>query len=258
MYAKFKNLEESRFIDGSEYKGTWSMFGMEGVGKFTMPHSAIFEGEFRDDRFHGYGSLYWPCGQRMDGIWIKGECKDKQYVFDDGLNFLKTDWKYCKFPDRRYQLCHKYGLKPAGLTLRTNNQDEFIIPPKCYDAGIGIFNPSQHTIICYSDLKKTIEIPSVKFAKWIKKNCQKAWSEPTGRNIKAFYKYEKRIPSTLLPFSNNSFESWWKRLTTFRQDSTYERKKSYCSCKASSVKEDKNPIEIHLIQTSIEKKYNTI
>lgn len=39
MYAKFKNLEESRFIDGSEYKGTWSMFGMEGVGKFTMPHS---------------------------------------------------------------------------------------------------------------------------------------------------------------------------------------------------------------------------
>lgn len=51
--------------------------------------------------FHGYGSLYWPRGQRMDGIWIQGECRDKQYVFNDGLNFLETDWKYCKFPDRR-------------------------------------------------------------------------------------------------------------------------------------------------------------
>lgn len=37
----------------------------------------------------------------MDGIWIQGECRDKQYVFNDGLNFLETDWKYCKFPDRR-------------------------------------------------------------------------------------------------------------------------------------------------------------
>lgn len=39
MYARFRDLEESRFIDGSEYKGTWSKFGMEGVGKFTMPQS---------------------------------------------------------------------------------------------------------------------------------------------------------------------------------------------------------------------------
>lgn len=39
MYARFNNLEESCFIDGSEYKGTWTTFGMEGVGKFIMPHS---------------------------------------------------------------------------------------------------------------------------------------------------------------------------------------------------------------------------
>ena len=62
---------------------------------------AIFEGEFRDGTFHGHGSMYWPQGQRIDGIWSQGECKDKQYIFNDGLVFRSDDWEYCKFPDRR-------------------------------------------------------------------------------------------------------------------------------------------------------------
>lgn len=61
-----------------------------------------FEGEFRDGTFHGHGSTYWPGGQRIDGVWAKGECKDKRYAFDDGLIYVNTDWRYCQFPDRRF------------------------------------------------------------------------------------------------------------------------------------------------------------
>ncbi|CAD1474408.1 unnamed protein product, partial [Heterotrigona itama] len=226
MNVQLKNSEEeTRFIDGSEYRGTWNTLGMEGIGKFVLPHNAIFEGEFRDGTFHGHGSMYWPRGQRIDGIWLQGECKDKRYIFNDGLVFRSDDWEYCKFPDRRYQTCIKYGLKPAGATLRRNDRNEYVIPPMCYDAGIGIFNPSKCYITSYKDSKKVglikkfikftkhskiLEIPNTKLILWIRKNCQKAW--PIG-NRKDLYKDlfpDTESLSTLLPFSNNSFESWWK------------------------------------------------
>ncbi|KAK9308917.1 hypothetical protein QLX08_001323 [Tetragonisca angustula] len=217
MNVQLKNSEEeTRFIDGSEYRGTWNTLGMEGIGKFVLPHNAIFEGEFRDGTFHGHGSMYWPRRQRIDGIWLQGECKDKQYIFNDGLVFRSDDWEYCKFPDRRYQTCIKYGLRPAGATLRRNDRNEYVIPPMCYDAGIGIFNPSKCYITSYEDSKKILEIPNTKLILWIRKNCQKACPIENRKDL-----YEDLFPgteslSTLLPFSSNSFESWWKRLTTFR------------------------------------------
>ena len=54
----------------------------------------------------------------------------------------------------RYQTCIKYGLRPAGATLRRNDRNEYVIPPMCYDAGIGIFNPSKCYITSYEDSKK--------------------------------------------------------------------------------------------------------
>ncbi|KOC59120.1 MORN repeat-containing protein 5 [Habropoda laboriosa] len=232
MSLRLKSLEEeTRFVDGSEYRGTWNELGMEGIGKFILPHGTVFEGEFRDGTFHGRGSAYWPRGQRVDGIWYQGECKDKRYIFDDGLNFRNKDWEYCKFPDRRYLACLKYGLKPAGATLRTNKRNGFVIPPMCYDSGIGIFNPRTRCITSYRDSKKKapleqliqlserskiLKIPDTKFAQWVEKNCQKAWLEPIGNREDLYenwfsHKFHAEILSTLLPFSNNSFEPWWKR-----------------------------------------------
>ncbi|CAL7938082.1 unnamed protein product [Xylocopa violacea] len=231
-----KNLrEETRFIDGSEYKGTWNVHGMDGVGKFVLPHNTIFEGEFRDGTFHGHGSAYWPRRQRVDGIWVQGECKKKQYVFNDGLTFREDDWKYCQFPDRRYFACHEHGLNPAGATLRTNSRNEFILPPNCYDSGIGVYDPNTHCITSYRNFKKIIEIPSTKFAKWIKTNCQKAWTEPTGHRKELYENwfsptFDTKILSTFLPFSNDSFEPWWKRLTTFTRDSTWKQDKTERKC----------------------------
>ncbi|XP_029052505.1 MORN repeat-containing protein 5-like [Osmia bicornis bicornis] len=213
-----KNPEDENvhFIDDSKYKGTWNALGMEGIGKYVLPHNAMFEGELRDSTFHGHGSMYWIRGQRMDGVWYRGQCNKSRYIFNDGLTFRQKNWKYCKFPDRRYYACLKYGLRPAGATLRTNNQAGLVISPNCYDAGIGIFNPRTNCIVSYRNPNKVLEIPNDAFVRWIESNCLKAWSEPTGYREDLyenwyFTNFDTAILSKLLPFSNNSSDSWWRR-----------------------------------------------
>ncbi|XP_015439322.1 PREDICTED: MORN repeat-containing protein 5 [Dufourea novaeangliae] len=221
MKAGLKNFEErTRFVDGNEYVGTWNALGMDGIGTYILPHSAKFDGEFRDDTFHGYGSVRWPRGQRMDGIWSEGECKDKRYIFEDGLIFLENGWEYCNFPDRRFV---KYVCLETYLsTLRNNKKTETLIPPFCYDAGIGIFNPYTYCIASYRDPNKVVEIPTAKMVQWIQNHCQKAWTEPTGhREILYENWFSRKGDATvfsleLLPFSNASSESWWKRYKTFQ------------------------------------------
>ncbi|XP_017886363.1 MORN repeat-containing protein 5-like [Ceratina calcarata] len=255
MSVQFKNFplinDETRFIDGSEYKGTWDTFGMDGIGKFTLPHNTIFEGEFRHGKFHGHGSMYWPRGQRVDGIWSRGKCEGKEYVFNDSLNFSQRDWKYCKFPDRRYFLCHKYGLRPAGATLRKNDPYELAVPPRCYDSGIGIFNPRTRCITSYQNPKKVLEIPSTEHARWIVKNCQKGTSPPTGHRRELYENwfspdFDEKILSSRLPFTSNSFEPWWQRLTTFRRDNSWKEEKLEDPCLClddESPNADENIIE---------------
>lgn len=55
-------------------------------------------------------------------------------------------------------MCLINGLRPAGATLRTNNEKELIILPGCYDTGIGIFNSRTHCIVSYHDLRKVCYI----------------------------------------------------------------------------------------------------
>lgn len=50
---------------------------------------------------HGRGSIYWPRGQIMDGIWDRGRLTQMRYTFADGLLYQEDEWNYCTFPDRR-------------------------------------------------------------------------------------------------------------------------------------------------------------
>lgn len=68
---------------------------------FMYLSEVILEGEFRDGMLHGHGSMYWPRGQVMDGIWNRGKMEERRYTFADGLTYREDEWNYCKFPDRR-------------------------------------------------------------------------------------------------------------------------------------------------------------
>ncbi|EFN81637.1 MORN repeat-containing protein 5 [Harpegnathos saltator] len=104
---------------------------------------------------HGYGSMYWPRGQIMDGTWNRGKMgNEKRYTFADGLTYEEDEWNYCKFPDRRFYKCIVNGLRPAKEVLKTNDQPTKIIPPFCYDTGTGIFDSDKKCILSYRNNKK--------------------------------------------------------------------------------------------------------
>ncbi|KAK2584373.1 hypothetical protein KPH14_006759 [Odynerus spinipes] len=224
-------LGENIFINGSAYSGTWNAVSMAGFGKFVFPHGTTFEGEFRDDKFHGHGTMSWPRGQSIDGVWINGRLKEKRYRFKDGLEFAEVDWKYCRFPDRRFYACITDGLRPARQTFETNCHPAKIIPSLCYDVGNGIYNPDTYCIMSY-DSKKIMEIPTKAKARWIRNNCRKGHNTPTGYQPWLNENWSEEMDQNLdipycLPLSNDSPQKWWKRLSTFKQDTSIYRKHDY-------------------------------
>lgn len=45
---------------------------MNGKGKTTWPDGRTYEGEYLNDKKHGYGKFTWPDGTSYVGHWING------------------------------------------------------------------------------------------------------------------------------------------------------------------------------------------
>ncbi|XP_050547593.1 MORN repeat-containing protein 5-like [Daktulosphaira vitifoliae] len=157
---------------GSYYKGEWNEKTMHGLGKYHMPEGAIYVGKFENGFFHGPGTIYYPIGSKIKGIWNKGQCQTRTYIFQDGLKFKLNDWKYCKMTDRRYVLEHKHGLQPAARSRISNREIVIETPKGFYDAGDGFYDPRTNTVHDY-ETNEMIRVPSDAGAKWIMENCSK-------------------------------------------------------------------------------------
>ncbi|XP_071566830.1 MORN repeat-containing protein 5 isoform X1 [Temnothorax nylanderi] len=224
--AEIEMLRETRFITGSKYEGTWDAIDMTGIGRYVTPYKVVLEGEFRNGMLHGHGSMYWPRGQRMDGVWIRGRMVQRRYTFADGLAYRENGWDYCVYPDRRFYKCMVNGLKPAGEVLKTNDQPTKIIPPFCYDTGAGIFDPDSNCVTSYRNCKKILQIPTATESAWIKKNCRKGWSEPTGHQewLREYWQSGAADFATLPHVSqDDEAENWWQRLTKFARYSLTDK-----------------------------------
>ncbi|KAG5331419.1 MORN5 protein, partial [Acromyrmex heyeri] len=213
-------LREIQFVTGSKYEGTWNAIDKTGIGRYVTPYKVVLEGEFRDGMLHGHGSMYWPCGQRMDAVWNRGKMEQRRYTFADGLSYRENDWDYCAYPDRRFYKCVVNGLKPAGQVLKTNDQPTKIIPPMCYDTGAGIFDPDSNCITSYRDHKKVLKIPTTIESAWIENNCRKGWTEPTGHQpwLHEYWQSGTADFATLPHVSqDDEAEIWWQRYKYFKQ-----------------------------------------
>ena len=42
---------------------------MNGRGKYTWPSGDVYEGEMKDDKFHGQGTKTYRDGRRESGTW---------------------------------------------------------------------------------------------------------------------------------------------------------------------------------------------
>ncbi|XP_032688925.1 MORN repeat-containing protein 5 isoform X2 [Odontomachus brunneus] len=215
-------LQEIRFISGGKYEGTWNAIDKESIGRYVTSNKVILEGKFQDGMLHGRGSIYWPRGQVMDGTWNRGKMEKKRYTFADGLTYQEDNWTYCTFPDRRFYKCIVNGLRPARKVLRTNEQPTKIIPPFCYDTGIGIFDPGKECVLSYRNCKKVLHIPTMAESVWIKEHCRKGWSAPIGHKAWLYEYFQSgaadfaSLPQ--VPPEDNT-KNWWRRLTRFTRHS---------------------------------------
>ncbi|XP_024939370.1 nexilin isoform X3 [Cephus cinctus] len=212
-------IGEVHFVTGSSYQGTWDAVGMTGTGRYVMSHGVAYEGQFRNNMFHGKGTLRWPQNQRIDGTWKYGKLQEYSFTFGDGLEFESSNWKYCEFPDRRFHISPNIEVQPAGRSLKTRVQPTRLLPPGCYDTGDGVFDPRTYCVTSYDNPKKVLRIPKKDERDWIVANCRKASYEPTGyrSDLKKACK-EDVSGQKNIPFSKESPDDWWQRMTTFERD----------------------------------------
>nr|CAD7201436.1 unnamed protein product [Timema douglasi] len=140
----------------------------------------VYEGALKDGKFHGKGTLNYPSGCCISGVWDNGVLQSTSFHFSDGLSFRNVEsWKYCKIPDRRFYKEHLLGLRPAGLSHLTQDTPTRPIPEGCYDVGDGFYDPRTKCVTDPEDGRIT-RVPTAAEEDWIMANCRKAWDQPQG------------------------------------------------------------------------------
>mmetsp|Transcript_35099 Transcript_35099/g.40561 ORF Transcript_35099/g.40561 Transcript_35099/m.40561 type:complete len:97 (+) Transcript_35099:594-884(+) len=78
---------KARLIKGSGRMGLWK--GKESI--FGLMENK-YEGEFKDDKRHGFGVFVWPSGKEYRGYWKNGKMHGEGKVIKDGV-VTEGKWK---------------------------------------------------------------------------------------------------------------------------------------------------------------------
>ncbi|KAI3389473.1 hypothetical protein SNEBB_004212 [Seison nebaliae] len=158
---------------GSKYNGPYVNGRIEGEGYYILPNGSQYLGGFKDGKWHGNGTLLFNNGGRFEGRFDNGKSISGKYIFADDLEYEVDDgWKYCNGYDRRF---HKEilppGIRPAGLSLITNELEPRDIPNGQFDIGEGFYDPSKKIVFTYDGnfLRHSTEEED----KWIVGKCRK-------------------------------------------------------------------------------------
>ena len=86
--------------DGRRFDGDWANNKMHGYGVFTWSDGRLYEGEYVDDKKEGKGRFKWPDGREYYGNWKngkqhgEGEYIDKKGTVRQGIweNGQRVQW----------------------------------------------------------------------------------------------------------------------------------------------------------------------
>ncbi len=61
------------YYDGDVYEGEWKDGKWHGTGVYTHLSGERYEGEWFENEPHGFGVKTWPDGESYEGQWLKGK-----------------------------------------------------------------------------------------------------------------------------------------------------------------------------------------
>lgn len=90
------------------YTGQWKNQKRDGAGKQVWPDGSIFEGHWKDNKAHGKGRVIHPNGDVFEGEWVDGEVSKGKYSYVNG-DVYEGGWAQTKEEDD--EDCLKAGRK---------------------------------------------------------------------------------------------------------------------------------------------------
>ena len=68
--------------DGDRYDGEWRDGKMHGRGTMTYKNGGGYEGEWKDGKKHGRGTVYFASGNRWEGKFRDGKAHGRGVYYD--------------------------------------------------------------------------------------------------------------------------------------------------------------------------------
>lgn len=90
LYASTEKI----YDDGSIYQGQIAPDGQRsGKGRMTFANGDIYEGEFKNDSFQGYGVLTLKAGARFECNWVDGKISGEGIYYGSDGSKLEAIWQ---------------------------------------------------------------------------------------------------------------------------------------------------------------------
>lgn len=82
------------WVDGTKYDGQWKEGKREGVGTVIWPDGRRYDGEYKDGKMEGRGTFTWPDGSLYEGEYRAGRRHGfGTYTYRQGGGIYQGEWK---------------------------------------------------------------------------------------------------------------------------------------------------------------------
>ena len=83
----FYQTDDKVFVKGGKEEGQYSSMKRNRKGKYTLTTVSYYEGDWKENVFHGYGVREYPNGDIFEGLFNSGKMREGTFRFASGAVF---------------------------------------------------------------------------------------------------------------------------------------------------------------------------
>ncbi|KAH8364038.1 hypothetical protein KR084_001768 [Drosophila pseudotakahashii] len=173
-------------MTGSRYIGPSDELGMQELGVYYYPDGTRYTGEFKNNRFHGRGTIQTPD---PSGITYQVTHRHGKLLSIDQMRFndlLAVDfelkdqrsisfdtWSYCSAEDRRFHQETKGPMEPVGPNLfkTKDGPHPLAMGRNVFDLGFGLLGNRGFMLDTKSYTHQSLYVGCREARRWVRENC---------------------------------------------------------------------------------------